>query len=376
MQEETMKRYMDEQTVAALSRGAMYLGSGGGGDVKLTELMAKRAIRENGPVPLLSPFHVPDEAWVIPVAIMGSTTIFSEHLPSGSELKKVVETIENEKHIAASAVTGLEIGGMNALTPVIAAALTNLPLLDADGMGRAFPELQMTTYHGFGVKASPAVIANRPGKTHLLLSDENTDIEKQARILVTSLGGWAAIACYPMQGWQMREAGILQTYTLTIRLGEALSAAMDAHDVMEKMQQVFQKSIYGKPVKLLEGKIVDLQRNIIEGTLKGSLVVEGSGAYIGEYLSVFFHNEYLLVQKHNATLVTVPDLICVLDEETGYPLSVEELENHGKVWVIAIPSPFLLQTAKMLDVVGPMQFGIAERFIPMEERIKPNDNEG
>ncbi|MBB6283596.1 DUF917 domain-containing protein [Geobacillus subterraneus] len=371
-----MKRYMDEQTVAALSRGAMYLGSGGGGDVKLTELMAKRAIRENGPVPLLSPFHVPDEAWVIPVAIMGSPTIFSEHLPSGSELKKVVETIENEKHIAASAITGLEIGGMNALTPVIAAALTNLPLLDADGMGRAFPELQMTTYHGFGVKASPAVIANRPSKTHLLLSDENTDIEKQARTLVTNLGGWAAIACYPMQGCQIRESGILQTYTLTIRLGEALSVAMDAQDVMEKMQQVFQKSIYGKPVKLLEGKIVDLQRNIIEGTLQGSLVVEGSGAYIGEYLSVFFHNEYLLVQKHNVTLVTVPDLICVLDEETGYPLSVEELENNGKVWVIAIPSPFLLQTTRMLDVVGPMQFGIAEPFIPMEERIKTNNNEG
>lgn len=83
-----MKRYMDEQTVAALSRGAMYLGSGGGGDVKLTELMAKRAIRENGPVPLLSPFHVPDEAWVIPVAIMGSTTIFQRTSSVGQRAEK------------------------------------------------------------------------------------------------------------------------------------------------------------------------------------------------------------------------------------------------------------------------------------------------
>jgi len=372
-----MKRYIDEKTVSSLARGAMYLGSGGGGDVKLMELMAKRIIKENGPIPLISPFRFPDEEWVIPVAVMGSPTIFSERLPSGNELKKVVETIEKEKNIAASAITGLEIGGMNALSPVIAAALTNLPLLDADGMGRAFPELQMTTYHGFGMKASPAVISNRPDKTYLLSSDENTEIEKQARKLVTDLGGWAAIACYPMQGWQMREAGILQTYTLTIRLGEALSAdAMDAHGVMEKMRKIFQKSIYGKPVKLIEGKIVDLQRNIIEGMLKGSLVVEGSGSYIGEYLSVFFHNEYLWIKKNDATLATVPDLICVLDEETGYPLSVEELENHVKVWVIAIPGPFLLQTAKMLDVVGPMQFGIAENFIPIEERLKLNGNEG
>jgi uncharacterized protein len=372
-----MKQYIDERTVSSLSRGAMYLGSGGGGDVKLMELMAKRIIRENGPIPLISPFRFPDEEWVIPVAIMGSTTIFSEQLPSGNELKKVVETIEKEKNIVASGIAGLEIGGMNAISPVITAALTNLPLLDADGMGRAFPELQMTTYHGFGIKASPAVISNHPNQTHLISSDENVEVEKQARNLVTKLGGWAAIACYPMQGWQIREVGILQTYTLTIRLGEAVSAnTMDANDVMEKMQRVFQNSIYGKPVKLIEGKIVYLQREIIEGTLKGSLIVEGSGLYVGEYLSIFFHNEYLLVKKIDTTLATVPDLICVLDEETGYPLYIEELENHLKVWVIAIPSPFLLQTSKMLDVVSPTQFGITGNFIPMEERIKSNDNEG
>ena len=127
-------------------------------------------------------------------------------------------------------------------------------------------------------------------------------------------------------------------------------------------------------MKLVEGKIVDLQRNIIEGMLSGSLIVEGNGQYFGEYLSILFHNEYLWVRKGYSTLASVPDLICVLDEETGYPLSIEELENYLRVWVVVIPSPFILRTLKMLDVVGPAQFEIMENFVSIEDRL--NNNEG
>ena len=35
----------------------------------------------------------------------------------------------------------LEMGGINSLVPIMAAARLGLPLADADGMGRAFPEL-------------------------------------------------------------------------------------------------------------------------------------------------------------------------------------------------------------------------------------------
>ena len=41
-------------------------------------------------------------------------------------------------------LTGLmcaEVGGFNSFEPLVAGARANLPVLDADGMGRAFPEL-------------------------------------------------------------------------------------------------------------------------------------------------------------------------------------------------------------------------------------------
>ena len=52
--------------------GAAVLGSGGGGDPLLGKLMAKQAIAEMGPVRLLQAEDLPDDATVIPSAMMGA----------------------------------------------------------------------------------------------------------------------------------------------------------------------------------------------------------------------------------------------------------------------------------------------------------------
>ena len=44
------------------------------------------------------------------------------------------------------------------------AAHTGLPVLDADGMGRAFPELQMNTPFIYGIKPYPSVVADDKGE--------------------------------------------------------------------------------------------------------------------------------------------------------------------------------------------------------------------
>ena len=41
-----------------------------------------------------------------------------------------------------------EVGGMNSIEPLLVGARLGLPVIDADGMGRAFPELQVL--HGSG----------------------------------------------------------------------------------------------------------------------------------------------------------------------------------------------------------------------------------
>ena len=53
---------------------------------------------------------------------------------------------------------------MNSIEPIIVAAKTGLPLLDVDGMGRAFPELQMYIPFIYGASHCPSVLADNKGK--------------------------------------------------------------------------------------------------------------------------------------------------------------------------------------------------------------------
>ena len=49
----------------------------------------------------------------------------------------------------------IEAGGVNSLLPLALAARLGLPVIDADGMGRAFPELQMVTFHSGRCSCNP-----------------------------------------------------------------------------------------------------------------------------------------------------------------------------------------------------------------------------
>ena len=70
-----------------IARGAALLGAGGGGDPYLGKLVAIGAINECGPVTLLDPKEVPDDALVVPFAMMGAPTVLCEKIIGGSEYK-------------------------------------------------------------------------------------------------------------------------------------------------------------------------------------------------------------------------------------------------------------------------------------------------
>ena len=57
-----------------------------------------------------------------------------------------------------------EIGGANSIVPLVVAAKLGLPVVDADGMGRAFPELQMFLPFVYGTSPYPAAIGDEKGR--------------------------------------------------------------------------------------------------------------------------------------------------------------------------------------------------------------------
>ena len=129
-----------------IALGASLLGAGGGGDPYVGKLVAISAVKECGEVTLLDPDEVPDDALVIPIAMMGAPTILAEKAVGEGEYKALYDIVSGFFGKPIYAFMPIEAGGVNSMLPIAAAARLGLPLVDVDGMGRAFPELQMVTF--------------------------------------------------------------------------------------------------------------------------------------------------------------------------------------------------------------------------------------
>lgn len=146
--------------VEDIALGAALLGAGGGGDPYIGKLMAIGAIKECGPVELIDPDDVPDDALIVPIAMMGAPTVLCEKGVGGNEYKVLYDMVSKFYGQPIYAFMPIEAGGVNSMLPIAAAARLGLPMVDCDGMGRAFPELQMVTFTIGGVKATPMALTD------------------------------------------------------------------------------------------------------------------------------------------------------------------------------------------------------------------------
>ena len=64
-------RKVVEADLEDLAIGAAVLGTGGGGNPYIGKLLAQQSIRRHGPVTLVDVDDVPDDALVVPSAMMG-----------------------------------------------------------------------------------------------------------------------------------------------------------------------------------------------------------------------------------------------------------------------------------------------------------------
>lgn len=356
---------LGKDDIEDIAVGAAILGTGGGGDPYIGKLMAMDAIEEQGPVTLLDPLEVPDEAFIIPTAMMGAPTVLVEKIPRGDEILEALRALEKRFERKAYATISAEAGGINSTVPLAVAARLRIPVVDADGMGRAFPEIQMVTFHLHGVTASPMAMADEKGNAVLIEAVDNYWVERISRAVTVVMGGSAMIALYAMTGRQMKEAAVPGTITLARRLGREVR---EARVRKENPVQSVLKVVGG--YELFKGKIVDVQRRTVAGFARGEARFEGIEEYKGDEFLIRFQNENLVAIRNNKIIASVPDLITVLEAETGLPITTEGLKYGYRAVVIGIPCHPKWRTPKGLETVGPRYFGYDVDYIPIEERMK------
>ena len=359
---------IDRGNLRDFIRGAAILGTGGGGDPYVGRLMLDQELRKGAEITILDPDDIADDIFAVTVFSMGAPTVFVEKIPNGEATITALRKVEEILGRTFDAVLLCEAGGVNATLPLIVGALTGLPVIDADGMGRAFPELQMVTFNVYGVNICPVVTVDDYNNTVVFEARDAQTAEWLARAVCVRMGGICQTAAYPMTGRQIKDTAVRHTLTLALDIGRTVREARERHvDPCQALLDYFGKAREPRYSTLLfEGKVTDVLRETKRGFTVGRVQLEGIEGSSGT-LEVTFQNEYLVAKHDGRTVATVPDLICALDRETAEPITTENLKYGNRIKVIGVAAAPVMRTPEALAVFGPQAFRLDDEFKTLEE---------
>ncbi len=349
----TEGRALSASDIEALAVGAWILGTGGGGSPYLGLLNMRRLYAEGRRVRMIQPETLADDDLVAIVSNMGAPLVGQERLTDSRTIARAVALMEEYLGRKFRAVMTVEIGGGNAIQPLMAAAHLEIPVVDADTMGRAYPEAQMTSVAVGDLQPWPLTTVDCRGLESVVSRVPSWKwMERVSRKICVEYGSIASTCKAPRTGAEIKRWGIPHTTTKAIRIGAAVRAAQKAHaDPIGALMEA-------EPGKVLfTGKLVDVARRTTEGFLRGAAALEGLGPDKGSRMKLDFQNEWIVAWRDGEPVAMSPDLICLLDSVSGEAVGTETARYGQRVTVVALPPPEVFLSAKGLEHVGPRAFG-------------------
>lgn len=346
-------REVELDEISSLAIGAWILGAGGGGNPYHSFLNLRELYREGKWIELMDPMELEDKDWVAVVSSMGAPLVGEERLQDPELAAKPVKMMEAYLGVSFRGIMSVEIGGSNALQPFLAAGVLGLPVVDADAMGRAFPEAQMTSFAIGGLKPFPLTLADvRDNEVIVARAASWKWMERLSRKVCVEVGSTAATCKAPRTGKEVKEWGILHTTTKAIRLGQVVREArrLKTDPIRALLEAEGGKSLF-------RGKVKDVKRRTTEGFLRGFAEIEGLDSDRGHVFRLEFQNEFAIGALDGEVRATVPEILTVLDSLSGEAVGTETLRYGQRVTVAVLPAPPLLTTEKGLELVGPRAFG-------------------
>ena len=351
-------REINTDNLDSLARGCAILGTGGGGSVDTGLLSSRRALEESGPVEVVNLEELADDAIVLPLCGIGAPTVSQEMLDSEDGVIRLAEEVHRVMGRPIGAVMSSEIGGANGIQPVTWASQLGVPLVDADGMGRAFPEVQMVSMNVAGLPVNFIVLADVIGNVTVIRPVNGEWSERLARAVAVASGAHALMADYIVNASEARGAVIDGTVSHAVALGAATTGESEPLAALIDVLSARH---------LVTGKIIDIERRTGGGFVRGSVVVEGTGPDRGRLVRVEIQNENLVVLDDGVVLASVPDLITLVDTTSAQAISTESLRYGQRVSVLAWACDPLWRTPRGLEVAGPRAFGYNLDYVPVEQ---------
>ena len=345
-----------------LALGAGILGTGGSNFPYIEFLNARELLRSRGSVELLDVEALADNDLVAEISKIGAPLPSQERLADPALFAKPVRMMEELTGKRFRAVMSGEIGTVNGVIPTLVASELAIPVVDADPIGRAFPGVHMSAFALAGLPYHPFAVADiRDNEVIISRSVDAGWTERMARALASEFGAIAATCRPPRTGKEVRAHAVRGSVSRAIRLGRAVCDAR-----LARLSPIAAVTAAEPGLLLLEGKVADVDRRVAGGFLQGHATIQGLDSFAGSACDLDFRNEFTLARIDGEPRVMTPDLICVLDTETGEPVGTEALRYGQRVSVLAFRSAPVFCTPAGLAVVGPRALGFDFDYVPFQ----------
>jgi DUF917 family protein len=305
----------------------------------------------------------------MPCALLGAPDVFAERIGTFREAAAIRRQVEAHFGRPVAALMCTEVGGTNGPASVALAANAGLPLLDADGMGRAFPGVEQVAMQLAGITASPSVLADEHERVVVVQAESGEWLERLARNVVTAFGNRAVSSEYVMTVEQAAGAVVDGSLSKALRIGAILEeSARDAASTSAAADRLADE--FGG-ARLAECRVTGVHpiKNKATATLatnsRRTILLEGVNRDEGRWLRLEAGHEYHAVLEDGELLAAVPDIITMFDVHSGDPVPVRELRYGMRVVVLALPCPAAWREPAALRLVGPRAFGLCLDYAPL-----------
>lgn len=348
--------------------GCTILGTGGGGDMAEGVGLIDDALAQGKTFNMIPLEAAPPDALICTPYMLGAISALP---PEGEATYARLPRIDAPAILLAYArfqeylgkpffgTVPCELGGSNTAVAFYAVAMSGHMIIDADPAGRAVPEITHSTYYINDLPAAPIVLANEFGEV-MLLENVHDDLRAEAIVRALSIVSRNDIAAidHALPVKDIRHALIPGTITLAQTMGRAHRAALfNGADVAQAIART------GGGAVLFRGQISACEWRTEDGFTLGSITIEGRDAYLGQTYRINLKNENLVGWLNDEVHATIPDLICLIDTQTGLPISNPDYCNGMRVAIVILPAPAEFTTERGLAAFGPTYVGLNQPFI-------------
>jgi DUF917 family protein len=364
-----MAQTIGEQELRDIIAGAAFMGAGGGGSPREGHKLLRELVSlGKSELVLVNPEEMGEDKWAVMVAEIGAPRVFAEV----ESFPETVTAFNVMRDVAARAGRNIEylmageLGGFNSMVALYVAALQGVPVVDADGNGRAVPQMGADLYAAAEVPHSPIVLASSNGDSVVVnLSDphDHQSAESIARHVCMAYGQLAAFCTFVVDRDTILDRLVPGSVTLCATIGEAFRESSGSAELSQALQAA------AGARELFAGTITEIELKSEGGFDFGITHIQGTGAYDGESRTLHFKNENMLMRDSSGQVVaTVPDVLTLVDTGALEPLTNADTRKGQNVMVFgATAAPNWFRSAKGISNWRPIlaKFGYEGDYVPV-----------